>query len=74
MASATQQISHSNRALRMRDVNHLTGLSPATVWRKVKNDPGFPRPYKLSRGVTAWDEGEVIAWLESKKAQRAAAA
>lgn len=60
----------AGRMLRMRDVNILTGFSPATVWRKVKHDPGFPRPYKMSEGITAWDEGEILDWIDAKKAER----
>lgn len=60
------------RAVRMRDVSNLTGFSPATVWRKVKTDPGFPRPYKLSQGVTVWDEAELLSWIADKKSERGA--
>lgn len=40
-------------------------FSAATLWRKV-SDGTFPKPLKLSVGVTAWQVGEVRAWLVSK--------
>jgi len=58
------------RAIRLRAVCYLTAFSPATVWRKVKYDPAFPRPFKLSEKVTAWDEAEIRDWVDSKKAER----
>jgi predicted DNA-binding transcriptional regulator AlpA len=59
-----------SRPIRLPRVCELTASSPATVWRKKKNDPTFPRSFKLSEGITCWDENEVFAWIESKKAVR----
>lgn len=59
-----------SRALRLPAVCDLIGTSPATVWRYVRANSGFPRPFRISPGVTAWDEGEVFRWIESKKAAR----
>ena len=59
-----------SRAIRLQRVCNMTALSPATVWRKEKNDPAFPRSFKLSEKVTCWDENEVFAWIEAKKAAR----
>lgn len=49
----------------------ITKLSPATIWRKVK-DPksGFPKPFKVGEKSTLWDLNEVIEWVESHKALR----
>ncbi|MGV3554235.1 MAG: helix-turn-helix transcriptional regulator [Croceibacterium sp.] len=58
------------KALRLRSVCQLTSASPATIWRWAKSDPHFPRPFRLSAGVTAWDEAEILDWLEAKKATR----
>ena len=58
----------SARAVRLTDVCNLTGASKTTIWRWVKHDPGFPRPFKLSQAVTCWDEGEILDWVQSKKA------
>jgi predicted DNA-binding transcriptional regulator AlpA len=43
-------------------VQALTSYSSATVWRRVK-DGGLPRPHKLSERVTAWNVGELRAYL-----------
>jgi len=60
------------RALRLPHVCDLTGASRTTIWRWAKDDPTFPKPFKLSDAVTVWDEGEVLAWIERKKARRVA--
>ena len=41
-------------------------MSGATIWRKVKEGQ-FPKPYKLSVGVTCWDEAEVEQWLTAQQ-------
>lgn len=58
------------RAIRLPEVCHLTGASPATIWRWAKADPSFPKPFSLSSGVTVWSEGEVVRWLDMKKAEQ----
>ena len=60
------------RAIRLPRVCDLTGISRATAWRKVKSDPTFPKPFHLSTAITCWDEGEIVNWIESKKATRSA--
>lgn len=62
------------RAVRISEVCRLTGVSRATVWRLVKLDPAFPRPFKVSAAITAWDEKDVFAWLAAKKHVRTQAA
>ena len=59
-------------AIRLPRVCQLTGASRATIWRLVQIDQTFPKPFKISAGVTCWDEGEVLEWLKSKMAERAA--
>lgn len=58
------------RAIRLPRVCEITASSKATTWRRVQLDPSFPKPYKLSPGITVWDEAEILSWLEAKKAQR----
>ena len=58
------------QALRIPEVRNRTGLSNATIWRKIKQDPTFPKPFKLGANSTVWDAGEITAWLEGKKAER----
>lgn len=70
----TTQLKHNTqiRAIRLPRVCEITASSKATTWRRVQLDPSFPKPFRLSPGVTVWDEAEILAWLESKKAQRGA--
>lgn len=42
------------------------GISLATLWRRVKQDPDFPQPVKLSDGITAFIEAEGDAYIELK--------
>lgn len=44
----------------------LLPMSAATIWRKVKSSE-FPRPIKLSTGITAWDAADVEGWLTRQK-------
>lgn len=39
-------------------------VSPATLWRWVSIGK-FPKPVKISAGVTAWRVSDVSQWLES---------
>lgn len=55
------------RAIRLSEVCHLLGMSPATIWRRNRDDADFPKSFKLSAGVTVWDEKDVQRWLEAKK-------
>lgn len=55
------------RAIRLPEVCRLTGASRATVWRRIHDDPAFPKPFKLSAGITVWDEADVFNWLDVKK-------
>nr|WP_253273728.1 AlpA family phage regulatory protein [Collimonas arenae] len=39
-------------------------MSPATIWRWLREEKnGFPKPFKLSEGVTAWDADEIDAFI-----------
>lgn len=40
-------------------------ISSACLWRWVKAGK-FPKPYKLSEGVTAWSAAEVHGWLAAQ--------
>jgi predicted DNA-binding transcriptional regulator AlpA len=60
----------TTRAISVARVCELTGASRATVWRWAKDDHTFPKPFRLSAGITRWDEGEVLHWINAKKARR----
>ncbi|EIU7092031.1 AlpA family phage regulatory protein [Pseudomonas aeruginosa] len=53
----------------------LTGLQRATVYKRLKDDPTFPKPVPLSdsnaRGApVAWVLAEVYAWVNARIAAR----
>jgi prophage regulatory protein len=50
----------------------IVPFSSATLWRKVKNGT-FPKPVKLSVGVTAWDASAVREYLRDPENFRAEA-
>lgn len=56
--------------VRLSRVCNLTASSAATIWRRAKEDPSFPKPFKLSPGITVWDKAEILDWLKTKKAER----
>lgn len=43
----------------------VVGVSKAQLWRLVKSGK-FPRPTKLSVGVTVWRWGDVRLWLQAR--------
>lgn len=42
------------------------GIHRSTLWRWVKEKPSFPRPLKITEGVTLWSIEEVQAWLQQQ--------
>ncbi|MHB0817276.1 helix-turn-helix transcriptional regulator [Stutzerimonas stutzeri] len=57
--------------IRMPDLLALTGLQRATVYKRLKDDPTFPRPVPLStstaRGApVAFVLAEVQAWVRAR--------
>lgn len=60
------------RAIRLPEVVRITGMSKASVWRRVNDDASFPKPFKISAHITVWNEIAVLDWLALK--QRAAEA
>lgn len=59
---------HFYRVSRMAQIY---GVSVATIWRWSLSDPRFPRPVKVSVGVTGWPvkevEAHVSALIESNR-------
>lgn len=49
-------------------IPHIVPFSSATLWRKCKAGT-FPKPRKLSDRISAWQAGEVRAWLEKHRAE-----
>lgn len=65
--------------IRMPDLLALTGLQRATVYKRLKDDPTFPRPVPLStstaRGApVGFVLAEVTGWVRSRIEAREVAA
>ncbi len=46
------------------------GVHRSWVWRRLKEDPTFPKPVKLSPGMTRWRSCDVEAWEQAQVSQQ----
>lgn len=53
--------------VRVFELSQMFSVSRSTIWRWVKEKPGFPQPKKISQGVTVWFAEEVQEWLNNQK-------
>jgi prophage regulatory protein len=49
----------------------VTGLSPATLYRKAATDPTFPKLIRLGSRCTRIRAGDLTAWLAAQAAKAA---
>ena len=61
----TDTHTRTTRMLRLREVEHLTGLRRSAIYLAAARGH-FPRPRKLTSVATAWREDEIRAWIESR--------
>jgi predicted DNA-binding transcriptional regulator AlpA len=68
MKPSTNQPAVLDRFIRQRQLisGGFIAFSHATLWRKVR-DGSFPAPVKLSAGVTAWRERDVMEWQRTQE-------
>lgn len=59
-----------DRILRIGTVLNLTGLSRATLYRKIQEGT-FPRQIQITRHCVGWRESAVSAWLHDPMRYRA---
>ncbi|MCX7069232.1 MAG: AlpA family phage regulatory protein [Methylococcales bacterium] len=52
--------------IRISELIKIIPFSASTIWRKAKNGT-FPKPYKLSEQITAFDVVEVKNWIIAQK-------
>lgn len=64
MIARTQQNAPVDFLLPRRDVEKLSGLSRATIYRLIKVGK-FPRPLSIGTGSVRWRQSDVIAWQSS---------
>lgn len=53
--------------IRLSAVAKMLGLSRATIWRRLNDDPTFPRPLKLGssdRSAVGFIQSEIEDWLK----------
>jgi prophage regulatory protein len=64
-----QNVHYENRAIerliRIAEVKRLTGLSTATLYRKISAKE-FPRPVRLGMVARAWPLSEVQNWIAGR--------
>ncbi len=54
-----------DRLLRRRDVERITGMSRASIYRLMQQGD-FPRPVKVGSTAVRWKESDIAAWIESR--------
>lgn len=54
-----------DRVIRMREVNHLTGLSRASVYRLIAAKR-FPSAIRLAARAVGWRQSDLVQWLETR--------
>jgi prophage regulatory protein len=55
----------SDRLLRRREVEELTGLSRSTIYDWIRTGQ-FPRPVSLGPRTVRWSEREVERWISDR--------
>ena len=55
----------SDRLLRRREVEELTGLSRASIYRLMRDDR-FPLPVRVSDTAVRWRASDINVWIESR--------
>ncbi|PRA13541.1 MULTISPECIES: helix-turn-helix transcriptional regulator [Pseudomonas] len=77
--TATPQFDPTYTIIRFPEVEAITGLARATVYKRLKDDPTFPRPVPLSNSKSRGSPvgfvlAEVHAWVRQRIALRGEAA
>ena len=53
------------KLLRRQQVEELTGLSRASIYRLI-SEGEFPRPVRVSSTGVRWKSSDISAWIESR--------
>lgn len=56
----------TDRYLRRNEVERITSLSRATIYRRMEQG-SFPRPYKVGANTVRWRESDLRAWMSQHK-------
>lgn len=73
--TTTQQHDPANVIIRMPELSAITGLARPTVYKRLKDDPTFPRPVSLSNSKSRGSPvgfvlAEVQGWVRQRIALR----
>lgn len=76
---AAHHFDDSLTIIRFREVEAITGLARATVYKRLKDDPTFPRPVSLSNSKSRGSPvgfvlAEIQTWVRQRIALREVAA
>lgn len=63
----------ARRLIRLRQVQALVPLSKPGIYTNMRRGT-FPRPIHLGGKAVAWDEAEILAWVEEQVRRRQAVA
>lgn len=74
-AASLLQFDPCSVIIRVADVEGITGLARPTIYKRLKDDPTFPRPVPLSNSTArgapvGWVLAEVQAWIRERIAAR----
>ena len=65
MQANPSKAAHSERLLRLPDVESLTGLRKSSIYDAMRRGE-FPQPVKLSRRAVCWPESRIQAWIAQR--------
>ena len=55
----------NQRLLRRQEVEELTGLSRASIYRLMRSGR-FPLPVRVSASAVRWKASDIAAWIQSR--------
>ncbi len=55
------------KLIRVDKVAEILGVSKATIYRWIKENPDFPRPVKLGKQTTAYITSEIEAFIKTNQ-------
>lgn len=54
--------------LKIKTASAVSGLSPATIYRKAASDPTFPKLVKMGKRCTRIRAGDLSTWMNAQAA------
>ena len=64
-AKQAEQAEQLERIIRLKELCKITGLSRTSIWRRSKDDSGFPPSFRVSVNVVGWKLSDVTSWINS---------